>query len=596
MNDTLGQWKRSHYCGELTSELIGEQVCLMGWVQRRRDHGGLIFIDLRDREGVAQLALDPDRDSEAHAKADTVRSEYVIAIKGVVSPRPEGTVNPKMKTGEVEIEVSELKILNQSKTPPFGLDAHIDVAENLRLKYRYLDLRRTALQQNMILRHKITRAVRTFLDAERFIEIETPVLTKSTPEGARDFLVPSRVNGGHFYALPQSPQLFKQLLMVSGYDRYAQIVKCFRDEDLRADRQPEFTQIDCEMSFVNSDDVITTMENMIARVFKETLDLELPLPMARMTYTEAMHRFGVDNPDIRFAMELVDITALASGCGFKVFADVAAQKGLVKGLNAKGCATFSRKDMDDLTDFVKIYGAKGLAWVKVNEEGWQSPIAKFFSAQEMEQINREFDASPGDLLMFVADSGAITNEALGRLRGHLGHKLGLTDKNTYKLVWITDFPLLEWDEEEQRYCAVHHPFTAPRDEDIPLLATNPLQACAQAYDLVLNGSEIGGGSIRIHDQQVQSKMFELLGINAEEARTKFGFLLDALQYGAPPHGGLAFGLDRLAMIITGSDSIRDVIAFPKTQKGTCLLSDAPGEVDDKQLQELSLRLRKTKKG
>jgi len=595
LNDTLGQWKRSHYCGDLTHELIGQQVCLMGWVQRRRDHGGLIFIDLRDREGVAQLALDPDRDCEAHAKADTVRSEYVIAIKGTVSPRPEGTVNPKMKTGEVEVEVSELKILNQSKTPPFGLDEYTEVAENLRLKYRYLDLRRTALQQNMIIRHKITRAVRTFLDEERFIEVETPVLTKSTPEGARDFLVPSRVNSGHFYALPQSPQLFKQLLMVSGYDRYCQIVKCFRDEDLRADRQPEFTQIDCEMSFVNADDVITTMENMIARVFKETLDVDVTLPMARMTYTEALHRFGVDNPDLRFDLELVDITDLAAGCGFKVFADAATKQGLVKGINAKGCGNFSRKDMDDLTDYVKIYGAKGLAWVKVNEDGWQSPIGKFFSADEMARINKAFDAEPGDLLMFVADSAAITNEALGRLRGHLGHKLGLTDKNTYKFVWVTDFPLLEWDEEEQRHCAVHHPFTAPRDEDIPLLDTDPGKACAQAYDLVLNGSEIGGGSIRIHDQQVQSRMFELLGIGAEEAQVKFGFLLDALQYGAPPHGGLAFGLDRLAMIITGSDSIRDVIAFPKTQKGTCLLSDAPGEVDEKQLQELSLRLRKTKK-
>jgi aspartyl-tRNA synthetase len=567
----------------------------MGWVQRRRDHGGLIFIDLRDRDGVAQLALDPDRDSEAHAKADTVRSEYVIAIKGKVSPRPEGTVNPKMKTGEVEVEVSELKILNQSKTPPFGLDEYTEVAENLRLKYRYLDLRRTALQQNMIMRHKITRAVRTYLDEERFLEIETPVLTKSTPEGARDFLVPSRVNGGHFYALPQSPQLFKQLLMVSGYDRYCQIVKCFRDEDLRADRQPEFTQIDCEMSFVNADDVITTMENMIARVFKETLDIEVTLPMARMTYSEALHRFGVDNPDLRFDLELVDITELAQGCGFKVFADAAAKQGLVKGINAKGCGHFSRKDMDDLTDFVKIYAAKGLAWVKVNEDGWQSPIGKFFSPEEMEQINQAFDAKPGDLLMFVADNASITNESLGRLRAHLGHKLGLSDKNIYKFVWITDFPLLEWDEEEQRHCAVHHPFTAPRDEDIPLLDTDPAQACAQAYDLVLNGSEIGGGSIRIHDQQVQSKMFELLGIGMEEAQTKFGFLLDALQYGAPPHGGLAFGLDRLAMILTGSDSIRDVIAFPKTQKGTCLLSDAPGEVDEKQLQELSLRLRKTKK-
>ena len=385
----------------------------------------------------------------------------------------------------------------------------------------------------MIMRHKITRAVRTYLDEQRFLEIETPVLTKSTPEGARDFLVPSRLHGGYFYALPQSPQLFKQLLMVSGYDRYCQIVKCFRDEDLRADRQPEFTQIDCEMSFVNSDDVISIMENMIARVFKETLNVSVDLPMASMTYAEAMDRFGVDNPDLRFDLELVDITELASSCGFKVFADAAAKKGLVKGINAKGCASFSRKDMDDLTDFVKIYGAKGLAWAKVNEDGWQSPIAKFFSAEELKQINLAFNAEPGDLLMFVADTSYVTNESLGRLRGHLGHKLGLTDKTTYKFVWITDFPLLEWDEDERRHVAVHHPFTAPRDEDIPLLDTDPAAACAQAYDLVLNGSEIGGGSIRIHDQQIQSKMFNLLGIDDEEAQTKFGFLLDALQYGAP---------------------------------------------------------------
>jgi len=596
VNDILGDWKRTHYCGKLTSADIGSEVCLMGWVQRRRDHGGLIFIDLRDREGIAQLALDPDRDSTAHAKADKVRNEYVVAVKGVVSPRPEGTVNPNMATGEVEIEVSELKVLNTSKTPPFMLDEHVDVAENIRLKHRYLDLRRPILQRNMILRHRVTRTVRNYLDEQGFLEIETPVLTKSTPEGARDYLVPSRVNSGNFFALPQSPQLFKQLLMISGYDRYCQIVKCFRDEDLRADRQPEFTQIDCEMSFVDSDDVMSVMENMIARVFKESIGVEVDTPMARMTYAEAMDRFGVDNPDLRFDLELVNLSDIAAGCGFKVFKDAVANGGLVKGINAKECARFSRKDLDNLTDFVKIYGAKGLAWVKITADGWQSPIAKFFTPEELEQINQAMDAEVGDLLMFVADSATITNEALGRLRGHLGDILGFTDKNTFKFVWITDFPLLEWDEEAKRHTAVHHPFTAPRDEDIPLLDSDPGKVRAKAYDLVLNGSEIGGGSIRIHDQSVQSKMFSMLGIGTEEAREKFGFLLDALEYGAPPHGGLAFGLDRLVMILTGSDSIRDVIAFPKTQKATCLLSGAPGKVAEKQLQELSIRLRIKKNG
>lgn len=595
MNDALGNWKRTHYCGDISSADIGNEVCLMGWVQRRRDHGGLIFIDLRDREGIAQLALDPDRDPEAHEKADKVRNEYVVAVKGTISPRPEGTVNPKMKTGEVEVEVSELRILNISKTPPFMLDDHVDVAENIRLKHRYLDLRRPALQKNMILRHKVTRTVRSYLDEQGFLEIETPVLTKSTPEGARDYLVPSRVNNGQFFALPQSPQLFKQLLMVSGYDRYCQIVKCFRDEDLRADRQPEFTQIDCEMSFVDTDDVMTIMENMIARVFKEAIGVDVVAPMARMTYAEAMDRFGVDNPDLRFGLELTELSSIVDGCGFKVFADAVKNGGMVKAINAKGCATFSRKDLDDLTDFVKIYGAKGLAWVKMTEDGWQSPIAKFFTPEELEKINQALDAQVGDLLMFVADSATITNEALGRLRGHLGQKLGLAKKDDYQFVWITDFPLLEWDGEAKRHVAVHHPFTAPRDEDFALLDSDPGKACAKAYDLVLNGSEIGGGSIRIHDQAIQSKMFELLGIDEEEAQEKFGFLLDALEYGAPPHGGLAFGLDRLVMILTGSDSIRDVIAFPKTQKATCLLSGAPGEVDDKQLQELSIRLRTRKK-
>ncbi len=591
LNDKLGSLVRTHRCGDLTAAQIGQDVCVMGWVQRRRDHGGLIFIDLRDREGIVQLALDPDRDLPSHQKGEQVRNEYVLAALGKVSPRPEGTVNPKMKTGEVEIEISELLILNRSETPPFMLDEFTEVAENIRLKYRYLDLRRPVLQRNMRMRHLVAKTVRNYFDQQGFIEIETPVLTKSTPEGARDYLVPSRVNTGNFYALPQSPQLFKQLLMVSGFDRYFQIVKCFRDEDLRADRQPEFTQIDCEMSFVTRNQVMDIMEGMIAEVFKAARGVELPLPMPRLTYAEALDRFGVDNPDLRFGMELIDITAQVADSQFKVFASVAADGGLVKAINVKGGATFSRKDLDGFTDFVKIYGAKGLAWVKVKDGEWQSPIAKFFTAEELVAMNQKLDAEVGDLLLFMADTPGIANEALGRLRGHLGQKLGLTSKDDFNFVWVTDFPLLEWDGEQRRHVAVHHPFTAPLEEDIPLLDTDPGQARAQAYDLVLNGSEIGGGSIRIHDQSVQSRMFELLGIGEEEAQEKFGFLLDALIYGAPPHGGIAFGLDRLMMILTGSDSIRDVIAFPKTQKATCLLSDAPNQVDDKQLQELGVRLR-----
>jgi len=591
LSDILGDWKRTHYCGDLRKEDIGRKVCLMGWVHRRRDHGGLIFIDLRDRTGIGQLALDPDRDPESHAKAEAIRNEFVVAAIGTVSPRPEGTVNPKMKTGEVEIEVSELRILNIAKTPPFMLDEYTEVAENLRLKYRFLDLRRDSIQQNIIMRHHVAQTTRKYLSDNGFLEIETPMLTKSTPEGARDYLVPSRVNPGNFYALPQSPQIFKQLLMVSGYDRYFQITRCFRDEDLRADRQPEFTQIDCELSFVDKDDVMTVMEGMIAAIFKNAIDVELNLPMPRLSYAEVMDRYGVDNPDLRFEMELVNLTDIVRGCGFKVFANVAENGGLVKALNVKGCATFSRKELDDLTAFAAVYGAKGMAWVKVQEDGsWQSPIAKFFTAEELAQLGAALGAEPGDLLLFGADTPTIANESMGRLRGHLGQKLGLTDPNEYKFVWVTDFPLLEWDGEARRHVAVHHPFTAPLDEDIPLLDSDPGKARAKAYDLVLNGSEIGGGSIRIHNQEVQSRMFNLLGIGAEEARDKFGFLLDALEFGAPPHGGIAFGLDRVMMILTGAGSIRDVIAFPKTQKATDLMSEAPGKVDEKQLRELGIRL------
>ena len=591
MENIPEDFKRDFYCGDLRAQHIGRTVWLAGWVQRRRDHGGLIFIDLRDRSGIVQLALDPDRDPAAHSAAEDVRNEYVLAVHGVVSPRPEGTVNPKMPTGEVEVEIDRLIVLNTSKALPFVVDEYADIAENLRLKYRYLDLRRPAAQHNLMVRHKVAQFVRSYLNENNFMEIETPFLTKSTPEGARDYLVPSRVHPGCFYALPQSPQIFKQLLMVSGFDRYFQIVRCFRDEDLRADRQPEFTQIDCEMSFIRCEDIMAIMEKMIAGVFKTVLNIDVTLPIERITYAEAMRRFGVDNPDLRFGLELVELSDLLSQTKFKVFRDALDNHGIVKAINAKGCAAFSRKELDDLTEFVKVYGAKGLAWAKVQEDRqWQSPIAKFFSSEELAALNEALDAQPGDLLFFGADAPKIVNESLGRLRGHLAQKLGLVHKDEFRFVWVTEFPLLEWDAEAHRYTAVHHPFTAPMDEDMPLLESDPGKVRSKAYDLVLNGSEIGGGSIRIHTSEIQHKMFDLLQIGPEEAEEKFGFMLHALEFGAPPHGGIAFGLDRLTMILTGSESIRDVIAFPKTQKAACLLSSAPSPVAEAQLRELGIRL------
>ncbi|RPI80043.1 MAG: aspartate--tRNA ligase [Desulfobacteraceae bacterium] len=590
--DTLGTWQRTHDCGGLRESDIGKEIILMGWVNGRRDMGNLIFIDLRDKKGLTQIVFDPQENAASHERAHVLRTEWVIAIKGKVAARIPGQENRKMPTGLVEIKVTELKILNKSETPPFQIDGQVDASETLRAKYRYLELRRPKVYQGFHTRHLAATYVRDFLNQHDFMEVETPFLTKSTPEGARDYLVPSRVNKGLFYALPQSPQLFKQMLMIAGFERYYQIVRCFRDEDLRADRQPEFTQIDIEMSFADEETVARIAEGMVAHVFKEVLQKETPLPIRRMPYREAMDRYGSDKPDLRFGLELTDLTDLVRNSDFQVFQKTAQAGGVIKAINVeKGAEPFSRKVLDELTQQVQAWGAKGLAWIKITPEGWQSPIDKFFNEEIKQAVNQRLNAKPGDLILILSDQAKTVNKILGQVRLEVARKMDLIKPGVYAFLWVTEFPLLEYNEEEKRLEAVHHPFTAPKEDDLALLDSRPQDVRARAYDLVLNGSEIGGGSIRIHNPVLQERMFRIMGISEEDAKLKFGFFLEALTYGAPPHGGIAFGFDRLVAIMAGTDSIRDVIAFPKTTSATCLLTDAPSQVDPRQLEELALVLK-----
>ncbi|HEX3028679.1 MAG TPA: aspartate--tRNA ligase [Clostridia bacterium] len=590
MGESIYGLKRTHRCSELGVQNVGEKVVVMGWTHKRRDLGGVIFIDLRDRSGILQVVFNDKIGEDAFEKAETIRNEYVLAIVGEVVKRDSETVNPKIETGEIEVIAQELRILSKAETPPVYIEEDSDVNEMVRLKHRYIDLRRPDMQRNLILRHKVAKIARDYYDANGFLEIETPMLTKSTPEGAREYVVPSRVHPGKFYTLPQSPQLFKQLLMVSGFDRYFQIVRCFRDEDLRADRQPEFTQIDLEMSFVNVEDVLTVNEGFIKKAFKEALDIELETPFLRMPYQEAMDRFGSDKPDIRFGMELVNISDLVENCGFKVFADAVKNGGSVRAVNAKGCgAKFSRREIDSLVEFVKIYRAKGMAWIAVEENELKSAITKFFNEDEIKSILDRVQAEPGDLICFIADKNQIVYDALGNLRLELARRLDILKKDEYKFLWVTEFPLFEYDEEEKRWAAKHHPFTSPMDEDIEFLDTDQGRVRAKAYDIVLNGVEIGGGSIRIHIPELQSKMFDMIGLTKEQAEARFGFLLEAFKYGTPPHGGMAYGLDRLIMLMAGRSSIRDVIAFPKVQNASCPMSNSPDIIEPKQMKELHIK-------